>query len=39
MFAVESCERFWSFGDHRSMSAKSAIEKLQRIVKGKGSVK
>jgi hypothetical protein len=27
-FIVESCEHFRSFGDHESMIAESAIEKL-----------
>jgi hypothetical protein len=34
-FVARSCAHFWSFGVHNSMSAKSAIEKLQRIAKEK----
>lgn len=35
LLIVGSCECFWSFGENRSMSAKSAIEKLQKIAKEK----
>jgi hypothetical protein len=32
-FVTRSCVHFWSFRVHNSMSAKSAIEKLQQITR------
>jgi hypothetical protein len=37
MFIVGSCAHFQSFRIHNNMSAKSVIEKLQRIVREKVS--
>ncbi len=37
MFIVGSCVRFRSFKVHNSMNAKNVIEKLQKIVKEKGT--
>jgi hypothetical protein len=35
VFVARSCAHFPSFGVHNNMSAKSAIEKLQRIAREK----
>jgi hypothetical protein len=34
-FFIESCEHFQSFGNHKSMSVESVMEKLQKITKEK----
>jgi len=35
VFVAKSCAHFWNYGVHNSMIAKSAIEKLQKIVREK----